>query len=282
MANESTFNTISTLVNNIQEGALLTLREQFIMRPVISVFTSEPGSNPRTLYSYSGGTVTDPLAEVTDMSSQTFTPSLKATLTPKMIGTQYFITDQRIASDWNGVIRDASLDLGAMAAENMDKSVVALFDDMDAGTVGTAGGTTDLNEFLQAISMLRTAKAPRPYYWVGHPGHWYHLVNSLTGGQTVTNSPELQDRLGRDYYMGDLYGVSCLVDANITDGGTAYGAMFSPSAMALDIRRAMRIEPQRDASRGGGGIELNMTAVYAVGEWRSELGVTWVGTSVEA
>lgn len=282
MANESAYNTISTLVNNIQEGALLALREQFIMRPLITTFTDMDGSNPRVLYSYSGGTVVDPLAEVTDLSSQTFTPSALSTLTTKMIGAQYYLTDQRIQSDWNGVQRDAAADLGQLAAVNMDTAVVALFDDLDAGTVGTAGGTITWANFLQAISMLRTAKAPPPYRCVLHPGQWYHLANSIGAAQTVTNAPALQDAVARSFFVANAYGVDIFIDANITDAGTTYGAMFSPMAMALDVRRAPRIEVQRDASRGGGGYELNLTSVYAVGEWRSAVGVCMTGTSVEA
>ncbi len=178
--------------------------------------------------------------------------------------------------------RDAAADLGQLAAVNMDTAVVALFDDLDAGTVGTAGGTITWANFLQAISMLRTAKAPPPYRCVLHPGQWYHLANSIGAAQTVTNAPALQDAVARSFFVANAYGVDIFIDANITDAGTTYGAMFSPMAMALDVRRAPRIEVQRDASRGGGGYELNLTSVYAVGEWRSAVGVCMTGTSVEA
>jgi len=38
------------------------------------------------------------------------------------------------------------------------------------------------------------------------------------------------------------------------------------------MRRALRLEDERDASRRG--IELNMTAVYAYGVWRPAMGIT--------
>ena len=47
--------------------------------------------------------------------------------------------------------------------------------------------------------------------------------------------------------------------------------MFSRDALGYDLRRAPRLEPERDASRRG--IELNMTAVFAAGVWRPGFGV---------
>lgn len=53
--------------------------------------------------------------------------------------------------------------------------------------------------------------------------------------------------------------------------GYAVGAIFNREAIGLDLRRPMRIEPQRDASFRRS--ELNTTMVYAVGQWRTEWGV---------
>jgi hypothetical protein len=47
--------------------------------------------------------------------------------------------------------------------------------------------------------------------------------------------------------------------------------MFSSNAMALDMRRPFRMEPERDASRRG--IELNVSSIYAYGVWRPQYGV---------
>jgi hypothetical protein len=56
-------------------------------------------------------------------------------------------------------------------------------------------------------------------------------------------------------------------------GGTAwsYGAVFPKSALALDWRRPVRVEGERNASLRG--TEFNMSAVYAHGVWRPTLGV---------
>lgn len=72
--------------------------------------------------------------------------------------------------------------------------------------------------------------------------------------------------------MDRIYGVDVFVTSNIpVTSNNARGLMFSREALALDVRRAPRLEPERDASRRGW--ELVMSAVYAHGTWRPEWGV---------
>jgi hypothetical protein len=52
------------------------------------------------------------------------------------------------------------------------------------------------------------------------------------------------------------------------------GGIFPKDAIAMDWRRPVRVEPQRDASRRG--TEYNMSAVYAHGVWRAGLGVKMI------
>jgi hypothetical protein len=72
-----------------------------------------------------------------------------------------------------------------------------------------------------------------------------------------------------------MMAAGCMIfeSANLTpDGGDDVTAgIFSPMALALDVRRAPRIEPERDASRRA--TELNLSAVYAHGVWRPKFGV---------
>lgn len=56
--------------------------------------------------------------------------------------------------------------------------------------------------------------------------------------------------------------------------GYATGAIFNREALALDLRRGLRIEPDRDPSHRW--TELNTTMVYATGTWRSDWGLRLV------
>jgi hypothetical protein len=180
------------------------------------------------------------------------------------------------------VQRDAASDLGNMIAEKVDTDIVTLFASLTGGTVGTAGGTITWANVFNAITKLRVQLAPAPYIAVVRPEQWYYLANTLAAGQTVTNAPAAQNQIAASWFAGSMYGVDFYVNSNITAGTAAVGAMWNREAMALDIRRAFRLEPQRDASRGGGGWELNATAVYAAGVWRPLFGCQMIGTSTVA
>lgn len=274
MTNESTYALISDLVNPIYDLSWLTAREQGVMASLVRVFTDAGGSGTRKSSEYTGGTV-QTITEATDMSAQTFTPAVVATLTPAQVGAQYFVTDQRIASDFNAVQRDAGVDLGQVIGTSVDTNLVGDFSSLTAGTIGTSGATIAWSKVYAMLSVLRKSKAPMPYAFVCHPYHWHVLASVAAVAATVTNAPTFQDEIMRRWFVGNAAGVDIFTDANITiDGSTdAYCAMFSRDALALDIRRALRIEPQRDASRGGGGYELNATMVYAHGVWRPKFGV---------
>lgn len=282
MANESSAASISSFINDIFEGALLAARDQMIVAPTIRGFDDKTGLAVRVASEYTGGTFAT-LAETADLSSQTFTPGTLSTITPAQVGAQYFITDLRIESDPFNTQRDAAQDMGAEFGEYLDTLLVSNFSSLTGGTVGTAGGTLTWADLFKAQTRLRNQKAPGPYVAVVHPSQWYYLGTAITVGATKTNADEVQDGMARNgFFTFSNYGFTIYLDANITSGTAAVAAMYNANAIAIDMRRAPRLEPQRDASRGGGGWELNMTAVFGHGVWRPLWGVKMIGTSVLA
>lgn len=277
MANESTYAGIS--VASIYQTVFLAARQQTIMQPLVTNFGDTQSSVPRIWSTYSGGTVAT-VTEATDMTAQTFNYSPAGTLTPAQYGTQYFLTDQRIASDIVSAQRDAGLDLGQLLGVHVDTSLsgTAIFGALTAGTVGTAGGTLTWANIMRASAYLKAAKAPFPYYVVLRPEQWYYLASG-TGLPTLMQSANFMNSLAAQFYVGGWGGMEFFVDANIPSGTACIGAMFNSMAIALDVRRAFRLELQRDASRGGGGVELNATMIYAYGVYRPTFGAQLIGTS---
>lgn len=280
MANESSYSDISGVVNSIYEIAFLTAREQSIMPGRVTVFGDTNSSTPRVWTQYTGGTIAT-VAETDDMSSQAFTHAAAGTLTPAQYGAQYFLTDQRLASDWRGAATDAGTDLGQLLGVHVDTNLcgTAIFKNLTAGTVGTAGGTLTWANIMRANAYLRAALVPFPYSVILRPEHWYYLASATSGVPTLAVSDKILADIAREFYVGSWGGMDFFVDANITSGTAAYGAMFGRQAIALDVRRAFRLENQRDASRGGGGYELNATMIYGYGVYRPTHGVQMVGTS---
>lgn len=269
MAQLNTFSDISSYVNNILEASLLIARENAVMPALVQNF-SAVGENPRKVYQYGTVTIND-IGESDDLVSQAFTPSLLSTLTPAEAGAQYFLTDRRVAGDWSAVRIDAAQDLGQAMGEKIDKDLLGLFDNLTGGTVGTAGSNMTWANFFAGISILRANLAPLPYMCVLQPYQWHCMGTAIAPGVTVTNSPALQDQFARQFFVGNVSGVDIFVDGNIAAGTSIFGGIFSRQAMALDTRRAPRIEYERDASRRG--FELNASMVYAKGTWRPTFGV---------
>jgi hypothetical protein len=276
----NTSGSISTYLSNIYEAALLTAREQSIMSKLITVFGDAQGMNGRAFSTYSGGTF-GTIGEATDLTAQGFTPSTSGTLTPAIYAAAYQLSDMRVASDPFRVTADAGRDLGELYAVGVDTSLcgTAIFANLTAGTVGAtvtalAWGTS----ILKAQALLRAQKAAGPYEVVLHPNQWYDLAAS-TSVPTLLQAQNLMDEFGQ-FYQASWAGLNFYVDANITNtSGTTNGGMFNRQAIALDIRRGFRIEPQRDASVGGGVTELNASAVYAYGLYRAAFGVLIKGAS---
>ena len=269
MAHANTFSDISSYVNNILEDSLLISRENAVMPALVQNF-SAVGENPRKVYQYGTVTIND-IGESDDLVSQAFTPSLLSTLTPAEAGAQYFLTDRRLASDWSAVRADASQDLGQAMGQKVDTDLVGLFSSLTAGTAGAAGTNMSWANFFAAQTYLRANYAPLPHVCVLHPYQWHSLGTAIAPGVTVTNAPQLQDEFARMFFVGNVGGVDIFLDGNITSGTSCFGAMFSRQAIALDTRRAPRIEYERDASRRG--FELNASMIYAKGTWRPTFGV---------
>ena len=281
MTGESTGAAISTFIDSIWEAAVLVARENSVMAPLVNGYGDMTGLASRYFNQYTGGSVVS-LAETADLSSQTFTPGTVSVITPAQFGAQYFLTDLRVESDPFAVRADAARDLGELFAVHVDSNLAgtAIFANLTGGTVGSAGGTITWANIMAGISHLRRQNAPQPYTAVLEHGQWYHLAASIAPGVTLTNTPALQNALASRFFMGSAFGVDFYIDSNIASGTAAYGALFAREAIALDVRRAFRLEPERDASRGGGGWELNATTVYAYGIWRAKFGVQMIGTSV--
>jgi hypothetical protein len=272
MASLNPSTNISAYIQDIYEGALMMARENNLLASLVTPFNDREGLALRKNSQYGGVTINQ-VAETDDLVGQAFTPSVIATLTPYEFGAQYVLTDSRVESDPFPVRADASTDLGMAMATKIDSDLAATFSSLTGGTVGAAGTAITWGHFFAMLSRLRAQLAPPPYVFVVHPYQWHVLGKAVAPGVTVTNAPRFQDAITTNFYQASVAGVDIYTTANITiDGsGDAYCGMFSRQALALDVRRAPRLEVERDASRRAW--ELNLTAVYAAGVWRPDFGI---------
>jgi hypothetical protein len=261
---------ISTFVNTVWADALVVARDNNVMAPLVTNFGDLNGLALRKNAKY--GTATfNTITELDDLTSQAFTPAVDQTLTPYEYGAQFFVTDSRLETDIFALRQDASQELGAAYGQKIDKYLAGLFSSFTGGTVG--GTTTNLTwaSFLGGLTAMRRANAPRPWRCVLTPEQYMCLGTAIAPGVSVTNSPSIQDEFIRQYYINTVAGVDMFVCGNITAAATVAGGIFSANAIALDMRRPFRLEPERDASRRG--IELNVSSIFAYGVWRPQYGV---------
>jgi hypothetical protein len=99
-----------------------------------------------------------------------------------------------------------------------------------------------------------------------HPYHWHDIwLETGVPAATYANKDAMTARALQEYFMGSYLGIPVYTSMNIAiDTNTdAVSAVFTPQAIAFDVRRAYRLEPERDASLRAW--ELNATMVYAYG-----------------
>lgn len=264
---------ISAFVNTVFEAALLIARDNNFMPSVVRGFNDRTGLAVRQNSQYGGATMNQ-IAETDDLVGQAFTPASIATLTPVEFGAQYFLTDSRVESDPFAVRADAAADLGQAMATKVETSLMGHFNAFTGGTIGASGSTCTWSYLMAMETKLRTQLAPYPYVAVLSPAQWFPLAKAASvASSSATNAADsLKEAVNSMFYVKQFGGVSIFVSSNVeTSGNDAYAGMFSRDALAFDLRRAPRMEPDRDPSRRG--TELNLTSVFAHGVWRPTFGV---------
>ncbi len=263
---------IAAFMGTIFEGALLVARDNNFMPSVVRGFSDRTGLATRQNSQYGGATMNQ-IAETDDLSGQAFTPSSIATLTPVEFGAQYVLTDSRIESDPFSVATDAATDLGLAMATKVETSLMSHFDEFTGGTIGAAGSTCTWSYVMAMETVLKTKFAPYPYVLVLSPAQWFPLARAASVAGTATNAaPSLLEAVNSMFFVRQVGGVSIFVSNNVeTNSTNAYAGMFSRDALGFDLRRAPRLEYERDASRRA--TEANLTSVFAHGVWRPTFGV---------
>jgi hypothetical protein len=279
MAQINTYSDVSSIAQAMQEDALFVIRESYLTQRLVRTFTDMSGLNPRKGYEYNQASASV-VAEGDDLASSAFAPSLDQTLTPQEIGLQFFITDSRAESMLpEDIITDGARELGLAAGDKVETDLLSTFSSLTGGTVGAAGTAITWGYVAAAIAQARNANKSNsvPLSCVVHGYQWAVLAKSasIAGASVGAVAPGFQEEVTRTGYVASFMGVPIYQVYGAPDSLDDFiGAVFPRDAIAIDWRRQVRIEPERDASRRGW--EFNMSAIYAYGVWRPSLGVQMV------
>ena len=281
MPTYNTWDDATAIARTIQEDAQFVVRESYQLPNLITQFSDMAGGNLRKNYTYNQMTATA-VSEDDDLVSSAFTNTAVSTLTPAEIGVDALVTDLRAASELpESIITDVAREMAFAAGDKIESDIISDFANLTGGTVGGTGtsgtptGTILANGIARARGVNKSSSVPLAC--VIHGYAWAVLAASASiAGATVATAPGYIDEITRTGYVGTFMGVPLYQYYGDVTGGTgatawAYHAIFPRNAIALDWRRPIRVEAQRDASMRG--TEFTMSAVYAHGVWRPALGV---------
>lgn len=270
----NTWGDVSAIAQAVQEDAYFIIREVATMQNLVTVYRDMSGGNLRKSYKYNSGSAKT-IGDADDLTSDAFTPSADQTLTPAEIGEQFFITDLRAESDApENILADAARELGLAANDKVESDLLGDMASLTGGAIGASGSAITWGYVAAAISQARNANKSNsvPLVAVMHGYQWAVLAKSASiAGASVAPAPGFQEQITRTGFVGEFMGVPLYQVFGGLSGTDFTGGVFPRLSIALDWRRAIRVRPERDESRRG--LELNMSAVYAHGIWRPELGV---------
>jgi len=264
---------ISTYLPKIYEDALFVAREMNLMSNLVWNYSAS-GFMAREVPVRPEITA-ETIADGVDYSNPTtWNKSSGATLTPGEIIAQAMLTDQHMESDFEDAVRTCAVELGGAVATKVDVDLLGDFASLTAEVGPGAGNALNYSYLAAGYVLVSTAaKSPSPIYTVLHPYQWHDIWVELgRPAATYDYLGDVANEAMRNYAVGKWVGMAWFTSANITIDASddAVGAVFHREALALDTRRAPRLEPERDASLRA--TEMNMTAGYAHGVRRSTYG----------
>ena len=171
-------------------------------------------------------------------------------------------------------------------AKKVDTDLAALFPGFSQ-SVGAAGDDITVETMFKAAAILRANQAPGPYVCVLHPYQAFTLKKQLTqaGNTPVTDLSNIGNQALLDGFVARVAGIdvfeSTVVSADAGDSvsgtGNFYGAAMSADALGYVLKRSMRIEEQRDATKRS--TEIVGSMAYGVKEIFDAYGVGIIGNA---
>ena len=195
-------------------------------------------------------------------------------LTASEVGAKVILTDKLVRQSADNVFSMIGRQLGDGMARKKDTDVIALWPNLNGGTVlGADGAAMNTANTHGAISNAKAGKFGNQLYLIHHPNAVATLSKqAATTADTAAGGPLTSGwsvDLLQNFYSGlrPINGVSIFEDGNIakiSGQDSGYGVIADKTAMAALTSVDTRTERQRDASMRA--TEIVMTADYGVFE----------------
>tara|TARA_R100000306_G_C4365539_1_gene137455 strand:- start:226 stop:1101 length:876 start_codon:yes stop_codon:yes gene_type:complete len=291
MPTTSTTGQLENAQNTILAAARYTEEHNAPALALIEQFTLTKGNKKMVVPKVGQMTMAD-LQEGVDIVLEQDIDMNTVELTASEVGAKVILTDKLVRQANDNVFAIIGRQLGDGMARKKDTDVIALWPNLNSGTVLSADNAAWTTAIVHnAIAYAKEKKFGSQLYIVHHPNAVAKL--SQAAATTADNNAELTSGwsldLLKNFYSGlrPINGVSIFEDGNIEKIGTTdsgYGVIADKGAMAALNSMIPTTERQRDASLRA--TELVMVADYGVFEiddkrgaaFRAEIG-TLIATS---
>lgn len=275
MANEVTYARIKHLLPEIWEATLFFIQQNFVAPQTVKLFTDQRGFQARNVSEYVEDTsVSQNLGELTDLTPELFERELLNRLVPAENGKMYLLTDRRIETDDANIVADAARAMGYALGKRMELDIFGDFASLTGGYINKTNAALTWLDIFNGRARLAAAGVPGPYSVVLHEYHWLDLASAANiAGSSLQPVLAVRNDIQSQYYIPTMNDMRFYVSGLLPIDGNAdaFGAIYNRDALALDMRRGLRLETERDASLRA--TELVGTMVYAHGVWRPSWGV---------
>ncbi|NIN68356.1 MAG: hypothetical protein GTO63_27345 [Anaerolineae bacterium] len=272
---------LAGLFNRIIDDAFFLARARSLM-PQLVTNMSATGRADREMPRYSEPAAAQVVGELEDLSIARAFAKTTVTISPAETGDQILLTDAKMETDPDQAEADARTDLAYAIRRKVEEDLVGLFSGFTTDKGAGSGTTATFSSYAAAFAVLINNKAPGRVFAVNHPYHWHDIWVEL--GQPSANQAflgEVANEALREYFVSAISGMLWFINPFIIPDATpdAVSGVFVRPALAFDMRRAPRIEPERDASLRAW--ELNATMVYAFGERVDTYGIGMTADATE-
>ena len=194
-------------------------------------------------------------------------------LTASEVGAKVILTDKLVRQMADNVFTMIGRQLGDGMARKKDSDVLALYQNLNEGTLlgGTGPTYMKASNVQGIIAYAKANKFGNQLYILHHPNAVAYLSKEAATTASATSSEITAGwsaDLLKNFYSGlrPMNGVSIFEDGNITEdsGNDGIGVIADKTAMAALTSMESRTERQRDASLRA--TEVVMTADYGVFE----------------
>jgi len=270
--NISKISSMNSLFADIYEDTLFVASEATLMASLVTPYMGV-GMADRHVGIYPQATAQTVSEGDAYANPLEWTKTSQMQITPFKVKTQVILTDERLATDPEDAQSSAAREMGIAIAKKIDQDLLALFGSFNSD-LGAAGSAMTIGRVAASMAILRNTNVGNPINVVMHPYHWFDVWTEL--GQPAANKALLGDVANqalRDYFVGDWINARWFTSSNISvdSSDDAVSGVFHQEALALDSRKGLTLEPDRDADRDAW--KLNMSAWYGKAVRRSTYGV---------